>query len=58
MSLTINGAKENDSEPGFDYNTRNEDLNKEPLLKRGYDKNGALFAPKVSPYLLHVIQRE
>lgn len=36
---------DNDSEPGFNYNTRNEDLSEEALLKRGYDKNGTPFAP-------------
>jgi len=40
----MDGAKENESEPGFDYNSRNEDLNEEALLKRGYDKNGTPFA--------------
>lgn len=29
--------------PFFDYNTRNENLNEEALLKRGYDKNGTPF---------------
>lgn len=38
-------CKENGSEPGFDYNTRGEDLSEEALLKRGYDKNGTPFAP-------------
>ncbi len=35
----------NGSEPGFDYNSRGENLNEEALLKRGYDKNGTPFAP-------------
>jgi len=35
----------NGSEPGFDYNTRGENLKEEALLKRGYDKNGTPFAP-------------
>jgi hypothetical protein len=38
-------CRENGSEPGFDYNARNENLNEEALLKRGYDKNGTPFAP-------------
>jgi len=38
-------CRRNGSEPGFDYNTRNENLNEEALLKRGYDKNGTPFAP-------------
>jgi len=38
-------CRKNGSEPGFDYNTRNENLNEEALLMRGYDKNGTPFAP-------------
>ncbi|MEA1964581.1 MAG: transposase [Candidatus Aerophobetes bacterium] len=38
-------CRRNGSEPGFDYNSRNENLNEEALLKRGYDKNGTPFAP-------------
>jgi len=38
-------GRENESEPGFDYNKRNENLNEEALLMRGYDKNGTPFAP-------------
>jgi len=37
-------CRENSSGPGFDHNTRNENLNDEALLKRGYDKNGTPFA--------------
>jgi len=37
-------CRENSSEPAFDYNSRNENLNEEALLKRGYDKNGTPFA--------------
>jgi len=51
--------RENESEPGFDYNSRNENLNEEALLKRGYDKmelplllvidlpNGRVMTPKL-----------
>ena len=37
-------CRRNGSEPGFDYNPKNENLNEEALLKRGYDKNGTPFA--------------
>ncbi len=38
-------CRENESEPDFDYNPRNEDLSEEALLMRGYDKNVSPFAP-------------
>ena len=35
----------NSSEPGFDYNSRNENLSEEALFKRDYDKDETPFAP-------------
>jgi len=38
-------CRRNSSEPGFDYNSRNEDLSEEALMMQGYDKDGTPFAP-------------
>jgi len=49
MSPAMNGVEEMALSRAlittFDYNPRNENLNEEALLKRGYDKNETPFAP-------------